>query len=887
MSGSVDQSIRNLNDCGCCSGSEAETPAAITNRPGLSAIAYRTGVYARFLASMLARLSTAGATSNLKTRDRSDYSIALLDAWASALDVLAFYQERIANESYLRTATERFSVLQLARLIGYEPRPGVSASVDLAFTLDDTASGPKSIAIQPGLKVQSVPGPNELPQTFESTETVEARPAWNNLQPRLTARHVITGKEDPVLFAGIVTGLKPGDPLLISPDDGSAAVFRQVARVTPKPAVNVTQADLAPLPPVFLIFVGPVVRFESPAFSAGSLASGFLGKTFETGDLTAMSLIQGFSISDLFSNLNATQPPPPSVLTFRVRAGVFGHNAPLYATLTADVTKAFPLTAWVDALDAKGSVSGPVTLDKYPGEEAGIIPLDNVYPGIARGSFVMLKDGGTTRTYQVKDVEDVTKANFTISLKITRLTLDSTDGLNEFTIRGTTIYAQSEELAVARDPLTAPVSGATIDLNGYVDGLTAGKRIIISGESADNRGIQVSETAVIASVNQVIATDGFTSLTLANQLSNNYVRSSAVIHGNVVAANHGERTSEVVGSGDSSKRYQAFTLRQPPLTYVSSSSSPSGAASTLKLFVEGVQWIEVPTLFDFGPRDRVFVARNGDDGNTTIEFGDGATGARLQTGQQNITAAYRKGIGLAGMVKAGQLTLLMTRPLGIRSVTNPQDASGGADPEALDNARQNASLTVLTLDRIVSLEDYENFARAFAGVGKALATWTWSGQSRGVFVTVAGPGGAAIDPSAVTFVNLLGAMQRFGDPFVPLRLAPYRNALFQLSARLTLASDRVAAPQPVLDAAASALRSAFSFHARSFGQPVHLSEVMAVIQGVAGIVAVDIDLLFRSDAAPALDAFLPSAAPQPGTGNGTAAAELLTLDPRPIALGLV
>jgi len=63
----------------------------------------------------------------LKTRDPSDPAIALLDSWALVADVLSFYQERIANEGYLRTALERRSVLELARLIGYQLRPGVAA----------------------------------------------------------------------------------------------------------------------------------------------------------------------------------------------------------------------------------------------------------------------------------------------------------------------------------------------------------------------------------------------------------------------------------------------------------------------------------------------------------------------------------------------------------------------------------------------------------------------------------------------------------------------------------------------------------------------------------------------------------------------------------------
>lgn len=61
----------------------------------------------------------------LTSREADDATIALLDAWATVADVLTFYQERIANEGYLRTATERRSVLELARLVGYQPRPGV------------------------------------------------------------------------------------------------------------------------------------------------------------------------------------------------------------------------------------------------------------------------------------------------------------------------------------------------------------------------------------------------------------------------------------------------------------------------------------------------------------------------------------------------------------------------------------------------------------------------------------------------------------------------------------------------------------------------------------------------------------------------------------------
>ena len=70
---------------------------------------------------------------------------------------------------------------------------------------------------------------------------------------------------------------------------------------------------------------------------------------------------------------------------------------------------------------------------------------------------------------------------------------------------------------------------------------------------------------------------------------------------------------------------------------------------------------------------------------------------------------------------------------------NPRRRSAATTPSRATTRATNAPLTVLTLDRVVSLRDYEDFARAFAGIAKALATWSWDGERRGVFVTVAGP----------------------------------------------------------------------------------------------------------------------------------------------------
>jgi hypothetical protein len=249
--------------CGCCTGLEVVTPETEANRPGLSALAYRAGTYATFLESMLARISSIyldvpvsegsgklqrifplnglvlnggkfeRVSAGLSTRELNDPSIALLDAWATVADVLTFYEERIANEGYLRTATQRRSILELARQVGYRLRPGISSSVYLAFTVSDGFKG----IIPSGSRAQSIPvGTGEKPQPFETYVDLPARDVWNNLKPRLTRPQVITlGNDNPLdptvvkpfepgfdartrvtlYFKGIATNLKPGDALLI------------------------------------------------------------------------------------------------------------------------------------------------------------------------------------------------------------------------------------------------------------------------------------------------------------------------------------------------------------------------------------------------------------------------------------------------------------------------------------------------------------------------------------------------------------------------------------------------------------------------------------------------------------------------------------------------
>ena len=183
-----------------------------------------------------------------------------------------------------------------------------------------------------------------------------------------------------------------------------------------------------------------------------------------------------------------------------------------------------------------------------------------------------------------------------------------------------------------------------------------------------------------------------------------YDRANVTIYGNVVDATQGQSTGEVLANGDATVAFPSFVLSQLPLTYVSA-ATPSGASSTLAVQVNELEWNEVDDLAGATPNQRCYVTSEDDAQKTKVTFGNGAHGARLPTGTANVKATYRYGMGSSGNVDPGQISQLATHPLGAQGVVNPLPASGGADPDRIDQARANAPIAVMALDRLVSVQD--------------------------------------------------------------------------------------------------------------------------------------------------------------------------------------
>ncbi|MEA2428751.1 MAG: hypothetical protein QOF37_2379, partial [Thermoleophilaceae bacterium] len=161
-----------VDACGCCDPGQPATPRTVWNRPGLPEVAYRMGTYGDFREAMLQRVAREPALRPWTARTDDDYGMAVLDLWSYVADILTFYQERTANEAFLRTARMPGSVRRLAALLGYVPAPGLAAEARLAFILD----AGKRLTLRERMRVQSLPGdePGAKPQKFETDAGLEA-----------------------------------------------------------------------------------------------------------------------------------------------------------------------------------------------------------------------------------------------------------------------------------------------------------------------------------------------------------------------------------------------------------------------------------------------------------------------------------------------------------------------------------------------------------------------------------------------------------------------------------------------------------------------------------------------------------------------------------------
>ncbi|MGK8558154.1 baseplate J/gp47 family protein [Nocardia gipuzkoensis] len=91
-------------------------------------------------------------------RNEADVGNVLLELFAYLGDVLSYYQDRVANESFLATARTRRSVIEHLRLIGYELGTAAPAATMLNVTVAEAVTSSVTVAKGDAFGTKSRPG---------------------------------------------------------------------------------------------------------------------------------------------------------------------------------------------------------------------------------------------------------------------------------------------------------------------------------------------------------------------------------------------------------------------------------------------------------------------------------------------------------------------------------------------------------------------------------------------------------------------------------------------------------------------------------------------------------------------------------------------------------
>jgi hypothetical protein len=826
--------------CGCgasdlasicpCGGNDG-CPWPVTNLPGLPSISYRAGDFGSFRQAMLlpSQLDPAGEIDLQGWRPTAgtDLALQIVDWWAYVAEVLTFYTERIANESYLGTALLAESVGRLVSLLGYRPRPGIGATA----TLGVIAAGAGSVTLPSGFQVSSKSAPGVPAQIFElgqavtiTTPTSVPAPPVESTKPQPAGgppANTPPGTADPpahselvvrggVLIQGKPTSISVGDRLLLIPAAWSSAN-----------------------PAAAMVAVGGLVQETDPH-----------GKVNTRVLLTGA---QDLGAGALAANYRLCRPTVTNHLI----------TVPAWATVIWSASAGISAGLVLDSTARSIKAGDPVVIE-VPGAGTGVL---------TGSGFDIVQVGGYSEVLwyanAVTPPPTASPGTTGIPLLVAQLAVDvfsDTDLGNTYSgqVGSVTVRSGWTDVGTLLDTPLNQVSGvpATVTLS-QPPAAAVGTATPALIEDANGAGGPVAATPVKGTNQVALAPAASTGPSSASGSGSSPASGSLPatlqpplrLLWDLISVSRGATvTNESLGTGDATQAGQDFSLNQSPVTYLADTSAgaappgaggPAGAgsrsgtgySSTVQVAVDGLLWSEVPMFYGRGPTDTIFVTREDEQGTTHVLTGDGVNGARLRTGA-TVTATYRVGSGAASP-PAGTLTQILSPQTNLSALRNPAAAGGGADPDAAALLATLAPASVLTFGRAISADDYEIVAAQAAGVTRAGAVWAWDPtEQRAMTIVYVGDGDSAV-------TSARAALKAAADPNRPVRVRLAIPCLARL--RMTLLIDQDYVTGDVVSAVESALLGSpgglFAPGVLAIGETLYRSRIESVC-AVPGVLAV-------------------------------------------------
>jgi hypothetical protein len=216
----------------------APTPPALAELPVV--IDYLAKDYSSFRQALLDFVAVR--TPAWIERSEADLGMMLLELFAYTADNLSYMQDRVANEAFLMTATQRRSVAGHLQLIGYQMDEGAAAHTWLQFQVLNRHT------LTTDFKISNLPKTASEPVVVFEPLAVAKLDPQHNLISLYTAGNPDCCLQSTALGAaldGDYSNLEVGDYLLI--DDGKG--HRDIVRLTSAPQVADAPIISSPPPP--------------------------------------------------------------------------------------------------------------------------------------------------------------------------------------------------------------------------------------------------------------------------------------------------------------------------------------------------------------------------------------------------------------------------------------------------------------------------------------------------------------------------------------------------------------------------------------------------------------------------------------------------------------
>jgi len=783
----------------CACGTCPDCTTGGTAAPGpLDAVRWRHGVVRERMLQRIGRIQIEEKLPlvALTTRTRDDPAIALVDAFAGSLHVLAWNAARLADDATLARGEDRQALADLVALTGYQPRPALSATTMLAYTLDSFPGAPAEAVIPLGNRVMSLPTPGSLPVSFETDAALVARPEWNAFVPVVPQTIAPVLKTSATLdLAGTRFTGKLGDMVAAALDTLDGAKSWLVGQIT-----AITIMDKADPPRVRL------------ALGAVATVGGYAATAAEKG---ALILLDKRAVA-----FGATSPDPLLLL----KPTVVGATDPVVAQIDQP---AGGIPEWKNLVLTS------------PGTSGDTVDLDGSVAEAVAGRLMLIFASGGPNAAHITSALEAARRGFGTSGKVTRTIFTGTSVTSINTeVRSTSFAIESARYALLSIPdssaiLPAPAKLAELVVEGAVT-LPPARALLLTGSALDaDTGLwtDASEVAVIKSISVVSADPPRTRLVFEADLTLRFRATSIAVWGNVVPASHGESAptgAELLGSSDATLLNPRFKLMRKPLTELPA-DGPQGYAPALEVRVDGRRYDLLPNLYGLPTGTHGYRVETDGEGRSFVRFA-----GRLPTAINSVTAVYRAGAGAAGNLDPGRISTALAPVPGVRAVTNPVPSDGGSDAEDIETMRRAAPRQLGTFDRVVSLADFEAFAGGYRGVGKALASELWLGMRPIVVLTVAST--SLRQPSQELTERLGRAIRALAPPGRRLRIQGFTP--MHAGVKIAFAADPALRRADVETAIRAALGARFGAASRHFAEGLARSALIAVVQGVPGVTGV-------------------------------------------------